>query len=34
MADYLGEPLEPSGDGVAWLDPELAFGLRLGFRQG
>lgn len=34
MADYLGEPLEVSGDGVAWLDPELTFGLRLGFRQG
>jgi hypothetical protein len=34
MADFLGEPLEPSEDGVAWLDPELTFGLRLGCRQG
>ncbi|HEU4355532.1 MAG TPA: hypothetical protein VFT27_08085, partial [Actinomycetota bacterium] len=26
-------PLEESGDGVAWLDPEEAIGLRLGFAE-
>ena len=25
-------PLEDPGDGVAWLDPDRAFGLRIGFR--
>lgn len=33
MADYLGESLEPSGDGVAWLDPQLTMGLRLGVAE-
>ncbi len=34
MADYLRAPFEPSTDGVAWLDPDLTFGLRIGLCEG